>query len=282
MTTGVDCKTCKLIVLDSNIGSMIEFKQIIGRGTRIKEDHGKMFFTIMDFRDVCRLFADPEFDGDPIPVDAGEERDGDTPPDGDEIDNEKLPTPRIKYRVNDVEVVILNERLQYYDKDGKLILESVTDYSKKNILGEFPTLDDFLTAWNSSERKQAIIDELKERGVLIETLREASGNRDIDDFDLICHIAFDKKSLSRRERADNVKKRDYLNKYEGLARDVLSALLDKYSSVGIGDLDEIQVLTIAPFRDLGSTKSIVEAFGDREQYRHAVKSLWDELYKTAV
>ncbi|MCL2694579.1 MAG: DEAD/DEAH box helicase family protein, partial [Oscillospiraceae bacterium] len=250
MTTGVDCKTCKLIVLDRNIGSMTEFKQIIGRGTRINEAHGKMFFTIMDFRGVCRLFADPDFDGAPIPVD--EEENNDEKPaeggGGGERRGGEPPIPRMKYRVNDVEVTILNERIQYYDKDGKLITESVTDYSKKNILGEYATLGDFLRAWSSNERKQAIVEELKERGVLLDALREASGQYDIDDFDLICHIAFDRKPLSRSERANNVRKRDYLSRYEGLARDVISALLDKYAADGIANLEAVQVLTIDPFR----------------------------------
>jgi type I restriction enzyme R subunit len=237
MTTGVDCKTCKLIVLDNNINSMTEFKQIIGRGTRLKpeyyvgdERHTKEYFTIMDFRDACRLFADPEFDGDPIPVDgdnggsAGEDEDNGnegTPLPVSFTDDEEQPYKRTIYRVNDVIVTILNERVQYYDKDGKLITESVTDYSKKNIIGEYATLDDFLLAWNTSERKQAIVDELKERGVLLDALREAAGNRDIDDFDLICHIAFDKKPLTKAERAEGVRKRDYLNRFEGVAREVL-------------------------------------------------------------
>ena len=284
MTTGVDCKTCKLIVLDNNINSMTEFKQIIGRGTRLKPEYGKEFFTIMDFRNACRLFADPEFDGDPIVI----IEDGDeipappeppaqpTPGDGGEP-----PTPRIKYRVNDVEVTILNERVQYYDKDGKLITESVTDYSKKNILGKYATLDDFLMEWNTTGRKQAIIDELKERGVLLDALREAAGSRDIDDFDLICHIAFDKKPLSRAERAANVRKRDYLSKYEGVAREVLTALLDKYTSNGIADLEQIDVLRIDPFRNIADLRKILSAFGGKQEYLSAVKQLQNQIYEAA-
>ena len=292
MSTGVDCKTCKLIVLDNNINSMTEFKQIIGRGTRLRpeffvggERQTKEYFTIMDFRDACRLFADPDFDGDPIPVDDDE---GDLKPptvyppvtddpDGDETVNES----RVKYRVNDVDVTILNERVQYYDKDGKLITESVTDYSRKNILGEYATLDEFLRAWKAGERKQAIVDELKERGVLLDALRDAAGNRDIDDFDLICHIAFDKKPLTKAERAANVRKRDYLSRYEGTAREVLNALLDKYAAHGIADLEQVGILQIDPFRAIGDLKKIMGAFGGKQKYLHAVKELQDQIYAAA-
>jgi type I restriction enzyme R subunit len=176
-----------------------------------------------------------------------------------------------------VKISILNERVQYYDKDGKLITESITDYSKKNILHEYATLDEFLKAWNKDRRKQAIIDELKERGVLLDALREAAGNKDIDDFDLICHIAFDKKPLTKLERANNVKKRDYLNKYEGLARDVLSALLDKYTSDGISNLEDTKVLEIDPFRTIGALK-IAKAFGGKKDFLKAIKELQDEIY----
>jgi len=295
MTTGVDCKTCKLIVLDNNINSMTEFKQIIGRGTRLKpeyfvgdERHTKEYFTIMDFRDACRLFADPDFDGDPIPPDDDppEPMPNPTPPEPNPPPEPpggggEPPEPRYKYRVNDVDVIILNERVQYYDVDGKLITESVTNYSKKNILGEYATLDDFLRAWNTTERKQAIIDELKERGVLLDALREAAGNRDIDDFDLICHIAFDKKPLTKAERADGVRKRDYLNRYEGIARDVLSALLDKYAANGIADLEQVGILQIDPFRAFGDMKKIIRAFGGKREYIDAVKELQNQIYAAA-
>lgn len=176
-----------------------------------------------------------------------------------------------------VKISILNERVQYYDKDGRLITESITDYSKKNILQEFATLEDFLEVWNSDRRKQAIINELKDRGVLLDALREAAGNKDIDDFDLICHIAFDKKPLTKAERANNVKKRDYLNKYEGLAREVLSDLLDKYMSDGIGDLEGTKVLEIDPFRTIGALK-IAKAFGGKKDFLKAIKELQDEIY----
>ena len=295
MTTGVDCKTCKLIVLDNNINSMTEFKQIIGRGTRLKpeyfvgdERHTKEYFTIMDFRDACRLFADPDFDGDPIPVD---DEDGNVdgkpkkptvyPPPDDGTGGGVIGESPVKYRVNDVCVTILNERVQYYDKDGKLITESVTDYSKKNILGEYATLDAFLRMWNTSGRKQAVIEELKERGVLLNALREAAGNRDIDDFDLICHIAFDKKPLTKAQRAANVRKRDYLNQYEGVAREVLSALLDKYAENGIADLEKVDVLMIDPFRKIATPQKIIKAFGGKQEYVTAVRELQNQIYAAA-
>lgn len=288
MTTGVDCKTCKLIVLDNNINSMTEFKQIIGRGTRLKPDYGKEYFTIMDFRNACRLFADPEFDGDPIVVidDGGDNPEApndnppvtDDPPYGGNGGGDEPSEPHHKFRVRGVEVTILNERVQYYDKDGKLITESVTDYSKKNILGEYATLDSFLRAWNSEEKKQAIIDELQERGVLLEALREASGNKDIDDFDLICHIAYDKAPLTKAERANNVRKRGYLYKYSGLAQEVLSALLDKYMNEGIQDIENIEILSNDPFRQFGTPMKIAKLFGGKAGYKKAIKELQDEIY----
>lgn len=288
MTTGVDCKTCKLIVLDNNINSMTEFKQIIGRGTRLKPDYGKEYFTIMDFRNACRLFADPEFDGDPIVVidDGGDnpEVPNDNPPVTDDPPyngnggGDEPSEPHHKFRVRGVEVTILNERVQYYDKDGKLITESVTDYSKKNILGEYATLDSFLRAWNSEEKKQAIIDELQERGVLLEALREASGNKDIDDFDLICHIAYDKAPLTKAERANNVRKRGYLYKYSGLAQEVLSALLDKYMNEGIQDIENIEILSNDPFRQFGTPMKIAKLFGGKDGYKKAIKELQNEIY----
>lgn len=291
MTTGVDCKTCKLIVLDNNINSMTEFKQIIGRGTRLKPDYGKEYFTIMDFRNACRLFADPEFDGEPIVIIDGDDPlpgdppdiivDPPFPPGGGDDDgggDGEPPEKRHKYRVRGVDVTILNERVQYYDKDGKLITESVTAYSKKNILGEYATLDSFLRAWNSEQRKQAIIDELQERGVLLEAIREASGNKDIDDFDLICHIAYDKAPLTKAERVNNVKKRGYLYKYSGLAQEVLSALLDKYMNDGIKDIDNLAILSNDPFRKYGTPMKIAKLFGGKAGYMQAVHELQEELY----
>lgn len=291
MTTGVDCKTCRLIVLDNSINSMTEFKQIIGRGTRLKPEYGKEYFTIMDFRNASRLFADPEFDGDPISViDIGPDDPTAEPPDeppfppnpptppttgkGEDGNGEK----RHKFRVRGVNVSILNERVQYYDKDGKLITESVTDYSRKNILGEYATLDAFLNVWNSDERKQAIIDELQERGVLLDALREISGNKDIDDFDLICHIAYDKEPLTKTERANNVRKRGYLYKYSGLAKEVLNALLDKYMDDGISDIESLEILSNDPFRKFGTPMKIAKLFGGKDGYIQAIRDLQKEIY----
>lgn len=298
MTTGVDCKTCKLIVLDNNISSMTEFKQIIGRGTRLKPEYDKEYFTIMDFRNVSRLFADPDFDGEPVVI--YEPKDGEdiVPPEtqensqnndtegatensfgGDSSGIRGKNKTKSKYRLSDVEVNVISERVQYYDKDGKLVTESLKDYSKKNILAEFSDLDTFLRKWNSEEKKQAIIDELIEHGVLLDALREEIGNPDIDDFDLICHIAYDKKPLTRYERANNVKKRGYLYKYSDMAQKVLESLLDKYSSdKNIDDLTDTKVLELKPFDKFGNPIKIVKAFGGKEKYIEAVKELEKEIY----
>ena len=285
MTTGVDCKTCKLIVLENNISSMTEFKQIIGRGTRLKPDYGKEYFTIMDFRNVSRLFADPDFDGEPVIIYEPQEGEDITPqePDTEPYDNEgtgedEIKEKKSKYRVSDVEVNIISERVQYYDKDGKLITESLKDYSKKNILEEFSDLDTFLKKWNSEDKKQAIIDELIEHGVLLDALREEIGNPDIDDFDLICHIAYDKKPLTRFERANNVKKRGYLYKYSDIAQKVLESLLDKYSSDKIDIRIDTKVLELKPFDEFGNPLKIVKAFGGKKKYIEAVKELEKEIY----
>ena len=298
MTTGVDCKTCKLIVLDNIFGEngMTEFKQIIGRGTRLKPEYGKEYFTIMDFRNASRLFADPDWDGEPVQIyepDDGEEivpnvpDDGETETGGNDgnsdygfggTDDGEIKEPKAKYRVNDVEVTVISERVQYYDKDGKLITESITDYSKKNILNEFATLDNFLNRCNSEEKKEAIIEELKEQGVLLEALREDIGNPDIDDFDLICHIAFDKKPLTKAERANNVKKRGYLYKYYDMAQNVLERLLERYMNEGITDLENPQVLELDDFKEFGSPLKIVKLFGNKKKYIEAVKELEKEIY----
>lgn len=298
MTTGVDCKTCKLIVLDNIFGDngMTEFKQIIGRGTRLKPEYGKEYFTIMDFRNASRLFADPDWDGEPVQIyepDDGEEIVPNVPDEGETEtggndgnsdygfggnDDGQIKEPKSKYRVNDVEVTVISERVQYYDKDGKLITESVTDYSKKNILNEFSTLDNFLNRWNSEEKKEAIIEELKEQGVLLEALREDIGNPDIDDFDLICHIAFDKKPLTKAERANNVKKRGYLYKYSDMAQSVLERLLERYMNEGITDLENPQVLELDDFKEFGSPLKIVKLFGNKKKYIEAVKELEKEIY----
>ena len=284
LTTGVDCKTCRLIVLDKNIQSLTEFKQIIGRGTRLRPDKGKEYFTIMDFRGACRIFADPAFDGEPISVqiitDGGpivKPRKPPTPPPTPGGEG-KPPTERKKYWVSGVEVTILNERVLCYDHDGKLTTESITDYSKRNILGEYATLDAFLQTWNSDRKKKAIVDELRERGVFLEALREEAGNRDLDDFDLICHIAYDQPPLTKAERAKNVQKRGYFNKYSGLARQVLDALLEKYMDEGIQEMENIQILLVNPFSKLGTPQEITKAFGGKDQYEQAVRELQRELY----
>lgn len=306
MTTGVDAKMCKLIVLENNINSMTEFKQIIGRGTRLLEDYGKTYFTIMDFRNASRLFADPDFDGkpevvidlggdDPVddpepPIDDGEEGTGedtgdgvkeddgeygtgDTPPFDDEGDDK----PR-KYYVGDVTVRVLSERVQYVDKDGKLITESLIDYTKKNILQQYSRLDEFLRTWTAAEKKQAIIDELQDDGVLLDAIREELGKTELDDFDLICHIAYDKAPLTKKERAENVKKRHYLYKYSDIAHQVIEALLDKYANDGIKEIEDTKVLQLNEFAKIGSPKKIVNAFGGKEAYLKAVQDLENEIY----
>lgn len=293
MTTGVDVKTCKLIVLDNNINSMTEFKQIIGRGTRLYPEYGKEYFTIMDFRNACRLFADPEFDGDPVVIiDAGDGGEGWDPKDPgasempEEPSSSEIPIGFIppiiddrpgKYRVRGVPVNIINERVQYYDKDGKLITESLKDYSRRNILNDYATLNEFLTAWTASEKKQAIIEELQDHGVLLDALKEKSG-KDLDDFDLILHIAYDKKPLTKQERVDHVKKEDYLNNYSEICREVLSALLDKYMNEGIGELEDTRILDNAPFDHIGSPKKIAKLFGGRDGYIQAVQQLERAIY----
>lgn len=244
LSTGVNCKTVKLIVLDKNIGSMTEFKQIIGRGTRIVEDKNKLFFTIMDFREASKLFADPDFDGDPVQIinkGAGDSLalPTDREPTNREPDEDSK--PHIKYRIGDVDVKIVNERVQYMDENGKLIQASLVDYTKGNLLRQYAKLDDFIARWNTDEKKQAIIDELAENGILLEELRKTVSKPGIDDFDLICHIVFDKPPLTKRERVENVKKRDYFTKYEGLARDVLCALLDKYADTDIYNIEDAAV-----------------------------------------
>lgn len=293
MSTGVDVKTCKLIVLDNNINSMTEFKQIIGRGTRLYPEYGKEYFTIMDFRNACRLFADPDFDGDPaVIIDGGEGGEEWNPLDTSFGDNSNEPIntngpvefiPPVsensptKYHVHGVSVNIINERVQFYDKDGKLITESITDYSKRNILNEYATLDEFLVAWASADKKKAIIEELIEKGVLLDALREKS-RKDLDDFDLILHIAYDKKPLTKQERVNYVKKNDYFENYSELCREVLDALLDKYMNEGIGELEDTRILDNAPFDRIGSPKKIAQLFGGKEGYISAVKVLERAIY----
>lgn len=292
MTTGVDCKTCKLIVLENNISSMTEFKQIIGRGTRLNPKYGKEYFTIMDFRGASRLFADSSFDGEPESIYEVEEGGtgrlpgddlGGKPP----VSDPPLPPgppepPQPKVRIRGVEVTLLSERVQYYNKDGKLVTESLTSFTKKNILNKYASLDVFLQRWNKDAQKQAIIDELKEEGVLLDALREKSGNKDLDDFDLICHIAYDRPPLTKAERAKNVQKQGYLHQYSALAQRVLNALLDHYMNEGIKDLGSTQILTLPQFKQIASMPTIVKEFGGLDGYMQAVKGLEDRLYNPSM
>ena len=301
MTTGVDAQTCKLIVLDSNIGSMTEFKQIIGRGTRINEEYGKTFFTIMAFRGATDKFADPDFDGESVMIkdifdgdeilNPEEEKiDSIIDENGEEIIFEPFNIPdageiediekkkREKVYINGVDVTILNERVQIRNSEGKLITTSYKEYSKQKVHEEFSSLDDFLNRWSSSEKKQVIIDELYEKDILFEELKVDIG-KDMDIFDLICHIAYDKPPLTRKERANSVQKRDYFNKYEGQAKEILKALLEKYSDEGIETIETIEVLKLPEFSSFGTAIEIVNTFGGRDKYLEAIKDLENEIYK---
>lgn len=291
LTTGVDCKTCRLIVLDNNINSMTEFKQIIGRGTRIQVEYKKEYFTIMDFRNASKHFADSEFDGEPIQIKEISENEPITDETKEEIDEygdmdfgnfknayEIDGEKKYKYRVNDIEIKILSETVQYIGANGKLITENIIDYSKKNILGEYATLESFINAWNKEDRKRAIIEELQNKGVLLEELRKNVKDKDIDDFDLICHIAYDKKPLTKKERAKGVKESGYLYKYEGLAREIINALLDKYMDDGIEDIEDIKILKNNPFQKFGDLVKITSLFGGKEGYIKAVKDLENQIY----
>lgn len=282
MTTGVDAQTCKLIVLDSNIQSMTEFKQIIGRGTRINAAFGKFYFTIMDFRNVTNLFADPDFDGDPVVIYEPPTGGSVTPPDEPPIlvDPHEPPEPFRKVRVRGVDVRVLNERVQYYGKDGRLITESLKDYARQNALIEYKSLDEFIRKWNEADKKQIIIQELQEQGILFYDLQESVG-KDLDPFDLIAHIAFDKPALTRKERALNVKKRNYFTKYSEQAKNVLETLLDKYADKGIENIESSRVLELDPLNKMGTPSEIVRMFGGPAHFRKALKELENELYKTA-
>ncbi len=282
LSTGVDCKMVKLIVLDQNLNSMTEFKQIVGRGTRIREKEGKTHFYIMDFRNITRLFADPEWDG-PIEVDEGygtvaPPPDGMPHPPGPDVDP---PTVAEKPLVdkNGCRVEVISKVISVYDANGKLLrTESITDYTRKSINGLYANLDDFISHWNAAERKAMITDLLREDGIDLYALKESLQMKDVDDFDLICHLAYDKKPLTRRERADNVKKRDVFSKYGPKARKVLEALLDRYTSDGIGQLENPRVLTLDPFRQMGSPVAIAKMFGGKDKYVHALKELEKLIY----
>lgn len=314
MTTGVDAQTCKVIVLDSEIKSMTKFKQIIGRGTRINEEYGKMYFTILDFRNVTDLFADPDFDGDPIrvkPVAQGDdlslvvleeeenklkvldEATGEEIifqkaeiryPDGSHVagfwTTHEPAVPREKVVVNGIDVSVLVSREMYFDQNGKPITSSLKDHTRQLIQGQYASLDDFLQKWNAAGKKEALVQELREQGVLVDQLMDAVG-RQLDLFDLVCHVAFDQPPLTRRERALNVKKRNYFTRYGEQARKVLEALLDKYADEGVENIESAEVLKVSPFDEIGSPLEIVSAFGGKENYQQAVKELENELYRSA-
>ena len=281
LSTGVDCKMVKLIALDQRINSMTEFKQIVGRGTRIREKEGKTHFTIMDFRNITRLFADPDWDG-PLEVDKGYMPDRakpytppkDKPDDGGGVHDVKPIVNR-----DGCEVKIINKVVSVYDSNGKLLrTESITDYTKKNINDTYANLNDFILHWNAAERKVEITELMRENGIDLQALKHDQGMDDVDDFDFICHIAYGKKPLTRKERAENVKKRDVFHKYGPEAQKVLEALLDKYMNEGISQLENRKVLTLDPFRHMGSPSGIAKLFGGNQQYMAAVKELEDSIY----
>ena len=295
LSTGVDVQTCQLIVLERAVGSMTEFKQIVGRGTRVHEDTGKFYFTLIDFRGATSHFADPEYDGEPVQVYEPGEGDPIDPPDvaptdddglGDDeivIDRGDPPPPpgmgpQKKIYIDGVEVAIIGERVTYLDGHGKLVTESLRDFTRKALRRRFASLDDFLTRWNAVERKQAIIDEMAAEGLPLTVIVEELG-KDLDPFDLVCHIAFDAKPLTRCERAENVKKRDVFTKYGGQARAVLGALLDKYADEGMLNIDDANVLRIPPLDSLGTPVELVRAFGGKPDFDRAVHDLQSALYR---
>jgi type I restriction enzyme R subunit len=302
MTTGVDAQTCKLVVLDQHIKSMTEFKQMIGRGTRINEDYGKYWFTIMDFKKATELFADKDFDGEPVVIYAPAANESPVPPDEEppvifdengnpvpqaiamggevmppDISIDEGPSKRIKYVLGDVTVYVVSERVQYYGPEGKLITESLKDYSRQTVRKDYASLDEFLRSWNKADRKAAILQTLEQHGLLLEPLAEEVG-KNFDAFDLICHVAFDQPPLTRRERADQVKKRNYFAKYSEQARQVLESLLEKYADTGIEHIEDIKILTLDPFKHMGTASELVSAFGGKPAYIAALQELELNLY----
>lgn len=301
LSTGVDAQTCRLIVLDRPVGSMTEFKQIVGRGTRVHEDTGKFYFTLMDFRGATNHFADPDFDGEPVqiyspggndpitPPDEGDQNPGgDEPPfidptnvaGGDEPTTSGDASPQKKIYVDGIGAKILAERIEYLDANGKLVTESLRDFTKAALLKHFASLDDFLRRWKSEERKDALVKELATAGLPLELIAKELG-ADLDPFDLVCHIAFDRKPLTRRERAENVKRRDVFGRYEGKAREVLDVLLSKYADEGILNLDDTNVLRIPPANTLGTPVELVRAFGGKAGFEQAVHEMQDAIYDDA-
>ena len=297
MSTGVDAQTCKLIVLDQSIKSITEFKQIVGRGTRINEAYGKFYFTIIDFKRATELFADPDFDGEPVQIYTPGIEDDPVPPEdfanktsgGGEVagveddpgdwvtgeENKREARPR--YVINDVPVQVIAERVQYLDANGKLITESLRDYTRRNVHQLYGSLDQFLRSWAGADKKKRILEEMEQQGVLWEALQEEVGSA-LDPFGLICHIAYGQPPLTRRERANRVRKRDYFTRYGEQARLVLNALLDKYADQGIENLEENSVLRVPPLDRFGTPLEIVRLFGGKLGYQTAIRELEMELY----
>jgi len=285
LSTGADCKMTKLIVLDEMIGSMTEFKQIIGRGTRLREKEGKTHFVVMDFRNVSRLFADPDWDG-PIEMDENfnpnpVQEKGD-PSTGIDYGNDIPPAvSKVKPIVSKdgCQVEIIHKTVSVYDAKGKLLRqESIVDYTKENVRGEYASLDTFIREWRRNPNKGEIRDMLLERGIDLSSMKQEQDMSDVDDFDFICHVAYDKKPLTRKERANNVKKRDFMRKYNGVAREILEALLDKYMNVGIYEIEKTEILRLDPFMRFGKPAKIAAYFGGKEAYLKAVQELEDEIY----
>lgn len=281
LSTGTDCKMVKLIVIDKNVNSMTQFKQMIGRGTRVREDQGKLSFVVMDFRGVARLFADPDWDGpieidddfDPTPKPEPEPKPGPGPG--------PLPGDPIPYVGEDgCQVKVLQEVVSVYDADGKLLRqENIIDYTRKNIRGAYADLRAFVNTWSKAEKKAVITEALAKRGIDLEQIKRDQGMADVDDFDFIIHVAYDGKPLTRRERADNVKKRDFLHRYSGVAREVIEALLDKYADDGIDEIEKTEILKLDPFRKIGKPSRIAKLFGGRKGYLQAAKDLENEIYR---
>ena len=284
LSTGADCKMTKLIVLDEMISSMTEFKQIIGRGTRLREKEGKNHFVVMDFRNVTRLFSDPDWDG-PIEMVEGynpQNQPSEKPPQHDEpyVSVQPQTVEKCVVDKNGCDVHIIGKRVEVYDTDGKLLRqESIVDYTKSNILGKYASLDNFIHQWTTQEKKHAIRELLEQQGIDLEQMKAEQNMTDVDDFDFICHVAFDQKPLTRRERANNVKKRDFLSKYSGVAREVLEALLDKYMNSGVYEIEKTEILQLDPFKKYGKPSKIATYFGGKTGYLNAVKELEEELYR---
>ncbi len=288
LSTGADCKMTKLIVLDEMIGSMTEFKQIIGRGTRLREKDGKTHFVVMDFRNVTRLFSDPDWDG-PIEVDEnfGSDEKSSTAYDFEPSNPSMVREPSASYGqpkpvvdANGCRVEIIHKMVSVYDVDGKLLRqESIVDYTRENIRGEYASLDNFIRKWSAEQKKEKIRELLLERGIDLEALKADQEMLDVDDYDFLCHVAFDKKPLTRRERANNVRKRDFFSRYNGIAREVLETLLDKYMNTGIYEIEKTEILKLDPFMKLGKPAKIASYFGGKEGYLKAVQELEDAIYK---